>query len=419
MRIREDFDSLNVMTGGDVSPSGTAGRNHATMFFTVAPKPDIDDVSALEAYGYAQRYLASLPDLAPEESGYRLFWAKGEHVGHRDLAVNDHAIIGRHSACDVALPMAAELSLRHLLVAITRLPPSDQITLPEGQIQSDAAFGLRVLDLRASLPFYTDDGQPRRSIVATGTLVLRLGTYLFGGVPLRANEPKPLLPEEMPRSLVTTAASNEEPSANSGAPSEQSTIGADEDDYFDPPPVAAPPPPPAKADPSPLRSRVTVVPPTALLTEVVRSGQTSAYARLTVLRDGHSASMELPASDLDAGVLIGRSERCADGGLRRVLDGNISRIHVLLLREGDDIITFDLCSTQGTYHDGRPIRRHKLSAAGGCLSLAKTNPVMLCLHARNVDASHPSAVPRNVDASHPSAVPRDGRDATHGPKKFP
>jgi hypothetical protein len=357
------------MTGGEAPRGAMANQNHATMFFTVAPRPNVDDTAAAEAYARARAHLASLPARAEPEEGYRLFWVRGEEVGHRDVGPTDYAIIGRHSACDVALTGANELSLRHLLVATTPV--------------ANSARGLRVLDLRASLPFYTDDGQPRRSIVATGPVVLRLGTYLFGGVPIGPEIEHPLLPDEMPRAVVTCPLGL----AGSGTPTpgEPSTIGADEDD-----PDAPPPPtrmqaaPPTEASPgSPLLSRVTVVAATAFLTEVVRPSSPATFARLTLLRDGHSASIDLPSTDLEAGVLIGRSERCTDGGLRRVLDGNISRIHVLLLRESDDVLVFDLCSTQGTYEGARAVRRARISRGGGCVSLARTNPVMLCLHPRD------------------------------------
>ncbi len=343
-------------------------QNHATMFFTVAPRPNIDDTVAAEAYARARAHLASLPASAASEEGYRLFWVRGDEVGHRDVGPTDYAIIGRHSACDVPLSGANELSLRHLLVATTPVASSPR--------------GLRVLDLRASLPFYTDDGLPRRSIIATGPVVLRLGTYLFGGVPIGPDIERALLPDEMPRAVVTCPLSL---TGTGATPAELSTIGADEDD-----PDALPPPtkqqaaPPTEASPgSPFLSRVTVVPATAFLTEVARPSAPATFARLTLLRDGHSASIDLPSSDLDAGVLIGRSERCTDGGLRRVLDGNISRIHVLLLREGDDVLVFDLCSTQGTYDGARAVRRTRITRGGGCISLARTNPVMLCLHPRD------------------------------------
>lgn len=347
-------------------------RNHATMFFTVAPRPDIDETAAQAAYARAAAHLAALPGLPAESDGYRLFWARGEELGHKDIHEDQHAVVGRHSACDVVLGSAAELSLRHLLVATTRL--------------ADGTPALRVLDLHASLPFYTDDGMPRRSIVATGPIVLRLGTYLFGGVPIGPAIRRALLPDEMPRAVVTHS-SRPDPSDQPGhlrTPGELSTMGADEDDLYDPAPTEA-----AQPAASPLLSRVTVVPSAALLTDVAPPTARAAFARLTLLREGHSASIDLPAAELEGGVLIGRSERCTDGGLRRVLDGNISRVHVLLVREGDDVVAFDLCSTQGMYADGHAVRRHGFSRAGGCVSLAKTNPVMLCLHPRVDEAAPP------------------------------
>lgn len=364
------------MTGGDTRRSATANHNHATMFFTVSPRPEVDDTAAARAYDRARAHLASLPATPAAAEGYRIFWARGEEVGHRDVGPDDYAIVGRHSACDVALPGAAELSLRHLLVATTAI--------------ANGPRGLRVLDLRASLPFFTDDGQPRRSIVATGPVVLRLGTYLFGGVPIGPSIERALLPDEMPRAVVSCSVESVGPT---GTNAETSTIGADEDDDEPPPPNVGPLPTPGTlvGNEKTHASRVTVVAGTAFLTEVARPTAPTTFARLTLLRDGHSASLDLPSTDLEAGVLIGRSERCTDGGLRRVLDGNISRIHVLLLREGDDVLVFDLCSTQGTFEHGHSVRRARISKGGGSVSLARTNPVMLLLHPR--DEASPEGAP--------------------------
>ncbi|MEZ4295832.1 MAG: FHA domain-containing protein [Polyangiaceae bacterium] len=364
-------------------------RNHATMYFTVAPRPDIDETTAAAAYERARAHLATLPSEPAETEGYRLFWARSGDAGHRDIAADEHAVVGRHSACDVALSTAAELSLRHLLVVSSR--------------SDDGAPALRVLDLHASLPFYTDDGEPRRSIVATGPVVLRLGTYLFGGIPIGPSIERPHLPEKMPRAVVRHAGPSlrGEAPAHAATPLEMSTMVAHDEILHDGegPALAAPavtahggeadPPGP----PSPMLSRVTVVPKAAFLTDVAPPSAKEAFARLTLVREGHSASIDLQEADLDGGVLIGRSERCTDFGLRRVLDGNISRVHALLLRDGDDVIAFDLCSTQGIFHDGHNVRRHRISRGGGCVSLARTNPVMLCLHARAGEVVPPGAEP--------------------------
>ncbi len=83
------------------------------------------------------------------------------------------------------------------------------------------------------------------------------------------------------------------------------------------------------------------------------------------------ASVELPVDALDAGVLLGRALNCFDGGLRRIFCEAISRAHVLLVHDRDDVFAFDLCSTNGTRVGGQRIRRHRLSDAGSTLELGK------------------------------------------------
>lgn len=371
------------MSGGETPRNAMVNRNHATVYFTVAPRPDLEDEPAAVAYTRARAYLSTL-SLGPAESeGYRLFWVRGNEVGHHDIHLDEHVVVGRHTACDVPLLSGSELSLRHLLITTTRVA---------------SGVALRVLDLHGSIPFYTDDREPRRSIVASGPVVLRLGTYLVGGLPIGPTVTDPGLPETMPRAVVTHSVPPppDDAPAHAATPTELSTIGACEDDVLcTKPPDNVDDPPPANTATPPHLSRVTVVPKAAFVTDVAPSSAEEIFARLTLIRDGHSASIDLQSADLERGVLIGRSERCTDFGLRRVLDGNISRVHTLLLLDGSDVIAFDLCSTQGIYHDGVQVRRHRISKAGGCVSLAKTHPVMLCLHPRADAMLHqsPDALP--------------------------
>ena len=95
------------------------------------------------------------------------------------------------------------------------------------------------------------------------------------------------------------------------------------------------------------------------------------------------ATVKLGGAQLDHGVLVGRADKCFDSGLRAVLDVNVSRAHLLLLREGGACWAFDTCSTQGTWHwDGarhyydrhgayRRVRRIHLAEAGTSLSLSR------------------------------------------------
>jgi hypothetical protein len=95
-------------------------------------------------------------------------------------------------------------------------------------------------------------------------------------------------------------------------------------------------------------------------------------------RDGRSASQTILDADLVGGVVIGRSEKCHAEALRRITDNNTSRVHLLLLREGDDraeqppqVYAYDLASTQGTYAHGAPVRRVPLADSGTSLMLGR------------------------------------------------
>ncbi len=104
------------------------------------------------------------------------------------------------------------------------------------------------------------------------------------------------------------------------------------------------------------------------------------------------ASVEIPVEALDAGVLLGRALNCFDGGLRRIFCDAVSRAHVLLLRDHDDVYAFDLCTTNGTRVAGRRIRRFKLSPDGAALELGKK--VTFRWHRRRASGPPPEPVRR-------------------------
>ena len=85
---------------------------------------------------------------------------------------------------------------------------------------------------------------------------------------------------------------------------------------------------------------------------------------LTLVRGGRSATVMITEEDLARGVVIGRSEKCHTEMLRRITDENTSRVHILVLREGEIVYAYDLASTQGTYVNGMPARRVVLSDSG-------------------------------------------------------
>jgi pSer/pThr/pTyr-binding forkhead associated (FHA) protein len=81
--------------------------------------------------------------------------------------------------------------------------------------------------------------------------------------------------------------------------------------------------------------------------------------------------VRLSTADLDHGVLIGRSDKCVDEGLRSILNESVSRVHVLLIRENGQCHLYDCASLVGTYRHGEPVRCLPLSDDGTSVQLAR------------------------------------------------
>ena len=189
----------------------------------------------------------------------------------------------------------------------------------------DGSVALRLLDLMTPLPLVLADGSMQRSVVATGPFAVGIGAYVIGGIPTDVHR--------------------------------YETRGG---------PYRAP----APVDPAERLPR-------AALTEIPAwSGQGA--ARVTLSRGGRIVSTQLDEGTLENGVLIGRAGRCLDGGLRSVLSPSISRVHLMLLRDGAEDVAIDLGSTQGTYAQdvGGRLRMMRLPPRA-LLRLGYVDPVAL------------------------------------------
>ncbi len=275
-----------------------------------------------------------------DRPGYRLFCTRGGELRTFDLPAlgDEHAVIGRHTSCDFVLDLDDTISLRHLLARVVML--------------DDGVPALRLLDLRTNMPFLLEDGTPRRSIVAVGQVVARLGSYVVGALPYAGGRrPEPA---DAPAQIVEAMS----PPRSSPAPHRRTHI------------TVLPPPPELGASPSyrspPRRRRP------ALISEMVVG---VGPVRLTLGRGALRASVALADEELDTGVIVGRADRCVDA-LRPVLHAGVSRAHLLMLRERGEVFAYDLCSTQGTYADGARVRRCRLTD-GAVLELARRDPVAL------------------------------------------
>ncbi len=253
-------------------------------------------------------------------------WMSGNSTITRALrADGGHTTVGRHTECDVIINDDPAVSLRHLLV--------------RSAVLDDGAPRVSILDLRTDAGFALSTGSRQRSIQTTGPVALRLGASTV--IVLPSGD----WPDELP------------------------------DPHFDGaaeiPPVAALPVREAMSI-----SRITMSPSPR---HVAERPTVSGYDWEFELSSPRArAAVWVSNEDLVRGLLIGRADRCVDEGLRRTFDLDVSRVHALLLREGERTLLFDLASTQGTFANGKRVRRATLEP-DTTLTLAQKNPVKLSL----------------------------------------
>lgn len=328
-------------------------------------------VTLREAYVFGARLLLDQP--AACRVGYRLFWVLGRDLGWIDLEASpaNYAVLGYHEQCDLQLPRRPEIGNRQLLASCFLLRSGTPV--------------LRLLDLHSGHPF-TIDGQPRQSICVSGPLLIGLGDCALGCVPLpEFHQQEGMLGngQELPSYSVSEA---------DLPPEEYQDKSLDEGN--------------AKL----RRTHITVLPRSRRLEDAVAeprsilpiiSPATPGSGRLTLKRQQKAVSVEISEADLYAGVLIGRSDSCLDRGLRTVLSGQISRLHLLLLAEQRRIYAMDLCSTNGTWYKEKRIRRIHLLDDGMRLVLSgNDSKVELIWHPRSDSAASSGLVPRR-DSSKP------------------
>jgi hypothetical protein len=294
----------------------------------------LEPVDLRQAYQTAAAVHRGLPPLA--EPGYRLFHVGGDAQSWIDLLArrDTFAVAGRHSCCDLLLDGDPEVALRHLLV---RAEPGVDGAPPM----------LRILDLQTQLGFRFDQGDRESSAVVTGPLAVHVGRHALVEFPGQSSE----VPPELPPMMV-------EPTGAS--PYRHRPANA---------------PPPA----GPRWTHVSLYGRAPSLHEV-RSASSARSpgidhdadgppsARIALEKHGGGQSVEIADAELDMGVLIGRASKC-DRRFARLLDDKVSRTHLLILRDEVETAAYDLASTNGTYLDGKRMRRFVLPDVGATLAI--------------------------------------------------
>jgi hypothetical protein len=246
-------------------------------------------------------------------------------------------VLGRHTQCGLVLSGDPRVALRHLLIRSTALP--------------SGGAALRILDLHTDNGFVLPDGSRQTSIFAEGPVAVAVGEHALVALPGDGKEDG--LPNVLPAmELETPQAVRDQLAALQQAMS----------------------PYRANARPSTC-SRITLMPRLVMIGEPLPTsmGRLAGGGRwkITLEREGRCATLSVSEEELIGGIVIGRSERCHSEMLRRITDHNTSRVHVLVLREGETIHAYDLASTQGTFSEKGPIKRIPLADAGTRLTLGR------------------------------------------------
>ena len=211
---------------------------------------------------------------------------------------NAHLIVGRHERCDIVLSRDDDISLRHLLVRATRSP--------QGHIL------LRAIDLRSRCGILGEGGTRCEAIASRGPLFLQIASYVVFLLPTGpAVKPWTGDPDQTWRNF---------------APRSQEIL-----------------PPP-----QPLKSRSAPAPGSIRLATITIQSNSPDSGDLT-------STHAVWSDQLERGILVGRDDRCSHGGLD---EGNLSRVHLVLLSVDDEVWAIDTASTNGTrVLDGPPFRQ--------------------------------------------------------------
>jgi hypothetical protein len=332
-----------------VEPPPTIRPGHNAKTAVLGPRAELDADAVARAEDGARRAAELRPPII--EHGFRLMWSYAgdgarTEMGSLDLPAEPgaYAIVGRHSCADVVLSRDDQISLRHLLATAYRL--------------EDGGVALRLLDLQTSLPMRFDDGVPRRSLVATSPFRVRLGRYVLAGSPIAAGAPVAAL----------------DPSAAGAVSVHELPL---------PPRTTLIEDAPSQA--GDRVSSVASLPPVASVVMLVSKPKLEAgEAHLRFEHAGRTRGVVFDQDELDRGLLIGRDSRCvgagqAASGLAELLPIQVSRVHLLLLRDRGRVFAFDTGSTNGTFRGGERVRRAELGGDHRSLRLGGRDGVKMTL----------------------------------------
>jgi hypothetical protein len=266
--------------------------------------------------------------------------ARGAVTAHATLLTPEsgapaHLTIGRHERCQFRVTDPA-LSLRHAQLVVRRLPTGD--------------VRVRLMDLRTGLGLLGEDGRPLESVSVEGHLFVGVGRYVLmvlqggedlafsedGGVVFDALPPRvffdtreKVMPVSGRRVRLVGDGFGDVRGESTGVTFASGTrAGARARGIKD------------------FHSRVSIHrPPEPLRDGGILGGDQR--GTLTVTTSQGQATVPVYDAQVRDGVLLGRYERCESSDLPLELPDTVSRVHALVLGQGDSLFVMDTASTFG------------------------------------------------------------------------
>lgn len=211
------------------------------------------------------------------------------------------AVIGRHNRTTLALPRDhATAALRHLVLLVR---------LVEGCPEA------RLLDLQTEIGFADPEGRRFEAIRTNAPTFVSAGGAVLILLPTGLGHRLPSGPENAWESLAKPRWID----ARRGEPTER----------------AAQEPVVLSTD-GPRGCRSTLC-----------RAEEIPYGMVTIASGPDEATVRISGRALDEGIILGRYDRCEVGGPEA--DESLSRVHLLVVREGNQVLAVDTASTNGTY----------------------------------------------------------------------
>jgi FHA domain len=273
-------------------------------------------LSAREAFIAAYSHLR---DVASATRGPAVLVAAVDSHGRERgsaLIKPDHSlIVGRHTECGLRLPEEF-IALRHL-VAHARLE------------DPRAAPTIHLWDLHTGQPFLTEDGQPSVAVTSQGLLYAAVGQYALLFVPTRERA-------GLPWPAHAEAAWSMFPPRQFTEPHTHVARALPFRRW--------------REDGQALKTPVSREDRLLRLGEGGRSENPWGLVRL--VHGEQAVQFPMSREHLEQGVLMGRYERC---GIAVESLTTLSRVHLMLIRLGEEVLAIDTASTNGTWRARRRV----------------------------------------------------------------